>query len=222
MIRYLSHKLLPINPVYGSSSAKIEMRRVKSQANGDSSEEYWLGFQNHWGTHLDCPAHFFPEGAKANDYEPDFWHFHSPQGIEVKLEPGQLLKPNDLTHSIRENTDLLLLKSGWSRLRGQEVYSLENPGLDPSFGSWLRKKYASIRVIGFDWISVSSYKHREKGREAHRILLDPQGENHPILILEDMDLSEKLEHLKEVWVAPLRVQEIDSAPCTVLGVFDSR
>ena len=50
-------------------------------------------------------------------------------------------------------------------------------------------------MIGFDFISLSSYTHRNLGRKAHRAMLgkmDISGvQLDPILIIEDMDLSIK-------------------------------
>ena len=69
-------------------------------------------------------------------------------------------------------------------------------------GMSLRKEYSLIRAIGFDWISLSSYKNHELGREAHRIFLDPEKERHPILLIEDMVLFEDTENSKEVCVPP--------------------
>ena len=77
-----------------------------------------------------------------------------------------------------------------------------------------------VQAIGMDWISVSSFENRELGRQAHRAFLNRDGEGHPVLIIEDMDLSADLNGLREVWVAPLLVEGIDSAPCTIIGIFD--
>lgn len=219
MIRFLSHPLSAANPVYGSPSEPLELKEVMSIRKGDSSQVYWIGFENHWGTHVDCPAHFFSEAPKITDYKADTWFFHRPQVLLVDLEPGQLLGVRGLAGKIRPETDLVLFQSGWWRWRGEDRYSCENPGVDPELGTWLRKEYPSVRAIGFDWISLSSYLDRETGRRAHRAFLDPDTYGHPILILEDMDLSADLSALKEVWAAPLRVEEADSAPCTVIGVF---
>ena len=78
------------------------------------------------------------------------------------------------------------------------MYSCDNPGIHPEVGIYLR----------------------ELGREAHRAFLGQGGKNDPILIIEDMDLSCDLTKLRELWVLPLRVEKIDSAPCTVIGGFD--
>ena len=220
MIRYLSHKLSASIPVYGSTKATIQLREIKSIVSGDSCQTYWLGMENHWGTHVDCPAHFFTEGMKIADYEAKFWLFRKPQILSVNAKPGQIIGRKDLITEINPETDLLLLKSGWGKFRGEEIYSLQNPGLDPGLGLWLRKEYPSLRAIGFDWISLSSYTHRELGREAHKAFLNPEGVGHPIVIIEDMNISEYLNKLKEVWVVPLRVERIDSVPCTASGVFE--
>jgi hypothetical protein len=63
-------------------------------------------------------------------------------------------------------------------------------------------------------------ENRELGRQAHRAFLNPESDGYPILIIEDMDLSANLNGLKQVWVAPLLVEGIDSAPYTIIGIFD--
>ena len=51
------------------------------------------------------------------------------------------------------------------------------------------------------------------------MFLDRKGRNNPVLLIEDMDLSCDLTKLRELWVLPLRVEKVDSAPCTVIGGF---
>ena len=78
-------------------------------------------------------------------------------------------------------------------------------------------------MVGFDFISLSPYQNKEEGRKAHRTFLDPDGENQPVLIIEDMDLEGDLSFMKQVWVAPWLIKGVDSAPCTVLGlVWDEK
>lgn len=219
MIRYLSYPMKRINPVYGMKRKLIGLSPVKSLSRGDSSNTWSVTFENHQGTHVDCPAHFFKRGKKVTDYAADVWRFERPQVLDVSLDEGELLTTAHLRSRIRRDTDLLLLKSGWFRFRGQTKYSLRNPGIAPSFGTWLRTEQASVRAVGFDWISLSSYMDRETGRAAHRVFLNPKGKGLPVLVFEDMDLSADLELLKEVWAFPWRIEGLDSAPCTITGVF---
>lgn len=219
MIQYLSYPLSLNIPTYGSISEKLEVKKIKSIDQGDSCRTYWVGFQNHWGTHVDCPAHFFLKGKCITDFPCDFWLFKRPQVIEIDAEREQIIGTKDLPGEILPQTDLLLFKSGWGQFRGQKIYSCQNPGLHPELALWLRQRYPSIRAIGIDWVSVSSFKHRELGRQTHHAFLSDSGKSQPVMMIEDMDLSKNLENLSEVLVAPLLVETIDSAPCTVFGFF---
>ncbi|WP_333655110.1 cyclase family protein [Dissulfurispira sp.] len=220
MIRYLSHELSPHTPFYGLAERGLVTVKIKAMAEGASCDVHRITIENHWGTHIDCPAHFFPGGKGPCDYDAEYWLFRFPQVIHISVEPGGVVRKTDLITPLRATTDLLILQSGWGARRSSSMYSLQGPGLHPEIGTWLRKEYPCIRAVGFDWISLSSYAHRDVGREAHRAFLDPEGEGHPILVIEDMLLEDNLENLKHVWVVPLRVSGVDSAPCTIIGVFE--
>ena len=53
-----------------------------------------------------------------------------------------------------------------------------------------------------DFISLSSFAHREEGRRAHKAFLCPYGKGgidfDPILIIEDMKLAQYEENLKNI------------------------
>ena len=213
---YLSYPISEGMPVYGGI-AHVRVDRVKSIQNGDSSNVFCFALENHWGTHVDCPAHYFLGGNTIIDYTADFWVFTKPQIISLEVEQGQIISSKDLPADINADTDLVMLKSGWGKFRGNEIYYLNNPGFDPEFGLYIREHCPSVRAIGFDWVSLSSFAHRNTGREAHRNFLNPLLENHPIVIIEDMCLPDELEELSMVHVLPIRIQGIDSAPCTVIG-----
>lgn len=217
-MHFLSYTLGVDTPSYGSKS-KMIIRNEKSIKRGDSSETFNVTLSNHYGTHVDCPAHFFEKGLKVAEVKADFWWFRSPQIINAKLQAGELMGIGKVKNRVKRNTDLLLLKSNWSKVRGQRKYFVSNPGIDPSVGYYLRSSYPKLRAIGFDWISLSSYLNRPKGREAHQAFLNPKGKGRPIVIIEDMDLRKVTSRLKQVFVLPLRIKGIDSAPCTVLGKF---
>lgn len=218
-INYLSYPITKSMPVYGGS-AKPELSSLKAIKKGDSCNTWRMCFENHWGTHVDGPNHFFANGRKIIDYPADFWRFDNPQVLNARLEPGELLKWETIGDHIDADTDLLLLKSGWGQKRGSDLYWKENPGIHADVGIGLRHMNCAVRAVGIDWISVSSFAHREEGRKAHRAFLDPDGKEEPVLLIEDMDLSVDLTKLSRVFVAPLIVEGIDSAPCTVIGFFD--
>jgi len=218
MYQFLSHIYTRKQPAYGGT-AEVKIDQIKSINAGDTSNVSQFIMQNHWGTHVDGPNHFFENGKKIVDYPPEFWFFAKPQVIEVKLNQGEILAPGNWLNSIRRDTDILLFQSGWCKRRNDKSYTTENPGIHPDVGFYLRKNFPNLRMIGIDWISLSSYLDRELGREAHRAFLDPKGANKPILIIEDMDLSGNFDRLAAVWVVPIRMGQLDSAPCTVIGVL---
>jgi kynurenine formamidase len=214
---YLSYLLANEIPIYGGYSS-LNIKNIKSLHSGDSANVFSFTMENHWGTHIDCPAHFFENGLNVVDYSPKTWFFQKPFVLPLIMEENSLACPEDMD-KIPEGTDLLLIKSGFSCFRGTEKYTHNNPGLKPEVGIWLREAHPYVRAVGLDFISPSSYQNRALGKEAHRAFLDPDGPNEPILLIEDMDLSNDLSGLISVWIFPLRIGGIDSAPCTAIGVL---
>lgn len=215
---YLSHSLTNEIPVYGRN-ASLNFSKVKSIAKGDSVNISEFTMQNHWGTHIDTPNHFFDGANNITDYQAEFWLFKFPQIIKVTLKPAEILKLGDWINEINPNTDFLLFCADWSKLRKDQAYTVNNPGISPDVALHLRSNFPKIRAIGIDWISISSFQDRDIGRKAHKIFLDPSGPNNPILIIEDMDLSDCNFSLQELMVFPLRLNSLDGAPCTVIGGF---
>ncbi|MBF0553886.1 MAG: cyclase family protein [Nitrospirae bacterium] len=208
------------NPVYGgaeSGAESIEIQTRKSIDMGDAANVYSFTMENHWGTHVDAPNHFFNDGMKIYEYPPEFCFFKNPQVFRVSLQPSEVIQG---LRDVNPRTDLLLIQSDWCKLRHKEVYVKENPGIAPDVGFYLRRQCPHLRAVGLDWISVSPYTDRQLGRLTHRAFLDPDGQNAPILLIEDMNLSMELASLREVVVFPLRIDALDSAPCTAVGLFD--
>ncbi len=216
--RYLSHVMKDEIPAYGDV-ALLGIDKVKSIAGGDSANVYRFAVGSHHGTHIDAPNHFFEKGKKITDYPAAFWVFKKPVIVDVKLGPSEILKCGEWTKEIDRQADIALFRSGWSLARSEKKYSFENPGIHPEVALHLRKYYPRMRAIGIDWVSVSPYSDRALGRETHRAFLDPEGENAPLCIIEDMDLSGAPERLSEIFAFPLQVSNIDSAPCTIVGGF---
>lgn len=215
---YLSHPLNINQPVYGGAKGTMEISSLKAIGRGDSCHTFRVAFENHAGTHVDAPAHFFENAPAVVDYPAGFWIFENPQVLEFSVRPAQLLDVGVFEGKVRSSADLLILKTGFQSFRGKEEYACRNPGIAASVGFWLREHFPDLRAVGFDFISLSSYQNRPEGRLAHKAFLDPRGQGHPVVIIEDMDLQKDLSGIQRVIVAPLLVDGIDSAPCTVLGI----
>jgi len=217
---FLSYILDKKTPTYGNRN-KFEITKKSDICSGDIANDSFVSTTVHIGTHIDMPYHFYEKGQTIEDFNADFWMFKKPLIIELKSDnlviDEQLIKKLDLIEDI--GYDILIVKTGICNIRDKSEFWERNYGFHPDIYDYLIKNFKTIRVFGFDSISVSSFKNRMIGREAHRRFLNPK---QPILLLEDMDLKaiyEKIK-IKEIIVSPLRVSNCDGLPCTVFGVLD--
>lgn len=217
--RYLSYVLGNNVPIYGSNLL-LSVEKKRSIDEGDSTNISQANIGSHLGTHVDAPNHFFNLGKKIFEYPASTWIFRFPQVIDVSLDPCQILGCDEYINRIKDCSDIVLFRSGWSNKRKEKKYVDANPGISKRVALYFRKNFPCIRAIGIDWVSISSYQKRHLGREAHRAFLNPKGFNKPILIVEDMDLSGDISKLKEIYIFPLMIDDFDSAPCTVIGCFN--
>ena len=172
---------------------------------------------NHCGTHVDTPSHFFNNGKGVSEYPAKFWWFNHPCVLNIRAGKNRVINKEHFYGKIKGACDILIIKTGFGALRGRKSYSFENPIIHPEAAMWLRLNKPNIRAVGFDFVSAGSMSNRAMGREAHRAFLSPKGEGSPILLFEDMDLSQEIRGLKRVCALPIRIKHIDSAPCTILG-----
>jgi len=206
-------------PAYGGG-AGLSILTEKSLAQGDSCNVIRMTLSNHLGSHVDAPKHFIGDGDAIDAYGPSDWVFNAPWLVDLSpVNPGAVIDPSviDLAEGRDgrcSRTDLLLIRTGFEKWRGDEMYWRDGPGFSPDLADYLISALPHIKAIGFDCISLSSFRHRELGREAHRRFL---GSN--IRIFEDLALSQVSgrDSLMSVIALPLRIAGADGAPCTVLA-----
>ena len=213
----LSHVLDENTPSYGGRDKLIieQPSRIVEGRSANSSK--WTFTNNHLGTHIDVPRHFFDSGKTITDYSPRDWIFKKIQIIDIPCEKAMLIGIEEIKYNIKKNIDLLLIRTNYEKYRSIDKYWNDNPGLSPELGLWLRVNFQSIRAIGFDFISLTSWKFREIGKEAHKVFLNPNGNNQPIWIIEDMSLASINSKIVEVIVAPLFVKNCNGSPVTVFA-----
>lgn len=218
---YLSHVLRETTPLYGGAG-EIRINPTRSMKRGDTSNNSDLHFPAHAGTHVDAPRHFDPEGMTLDRYPLEYWHAERPWLVDCAADAGELLGlarlGNDV-EKIPEDCDLLLLRTGFERWRSRdpEAYSLRGPGLAHDVCDWLRRN-RRLKMLGLDFISVSSFAHREEGRRAHRALLAAHDSGaEPLLPVEDMALSRLATVPAELWIIPISFTEADGAPVTAIA-----
>ena len=210
----LSHTLNLATPGYGGH-AGFQREVVSCIDHGKSSNSERWQLSNHIGTHIDCPYHFSNLGKKLTDYQEADWVFLSPFLVTIQAQENQLISIEDLNTTIPKECDFLLIKTGFEYYRKEKVYWNNNPGLSPELGKWLRINRPTIKVVGFDFISLTAYQHRDIGKLSHQIFLTPDKSHDGIRIIEDMKLSVISTSPQRIIASPLLVEDADGAPVMV-------
>ncbi len=214
---YLSHFLNPDTPFYGGDGT-FQFEMLRSMESGDSCNAALWSFPNHAGTHIDFPWHFCHNGRKLHDYSADFWNFCTVALVD--LSEGKKLSeigPQQMEDCrLPSSIELLLIKTGHGFLRAELSFWQDGPIFRPELADYLRESCPKLRAIGMDTISISSWRDRTTGREAHRAFLCGTP---PILLIEDMDLTglNRDSLLTTVTITPLLVYNADASPCTVIA-----
>ena len=197
-----------------------KLKQAKCISKGDSCNTVELSLSNHTGTHIDFPAHFDIDGKTLSDYPARFWYTKKNICLFLEREflSGELIGSSQIQSLIkdkeRNDTEAVLLKTGFCKNREEEIYWKNPPGIDPKLPDFLRETFPMLRFFGMDLISVSSFANREAGRQAHKAFLK---HSRPILPIEDMNLCRLPETLSNMLIAPLYIQDADGAPCTVFA-----
>lgn len=214
---YLSYPLTESTPLYGNGKG-ILLESDQNQGKGDSCNTMKWSFPNHSGTHIDAPKHFDVNGKDISDYPAEFWIFKRIELVDISesLEDCQLIEPDIFPDFCAESLELILIKTGYEKFRGRDRYTLSPPGISAKVAPWIRQKYPTVRCIGMDLISVSSFANRSQGREAHKAFL---ADGNPILLLEDMTFNELPDRFifDEIIISPLIASTADGSPCTVFA-----
>ena len=213
----LSHRIDANTPTYGNRD-RFVLEKKTSIKNGDTANSYQMTFTtNHFGTHIDLPKHFFDNGKDINSYLPQDWIFKNVQLLNLPFENAGLINYNNIDGKISLETDILLIKTGYEKYRGTDKYWNDNPGIAPEVAEYLRQGFPKLRCIGFDFISLTSWKYRDEGKAAHQSFLNPESNGNPIWIIEDMALALINDQVKSLIVLPIFVNGMDSSPVSVLA-----
>ncbi|HQS67291.1 MAG TPA: cyclase family protein [Sulfuricurvum sp.] len=216
---FLSYTLHPKTPSYGNRNA-FKIEKQSSITQGGTANDSTITTTVHIGTHLDMPYHFFEDGQTIESYDADFFSFTKILFLEVQTK-ASIIKDEliDLLQNIEDKSyEILIVKTGACNYRNDQQYWERNYGFHPDIYDVIVKKFPDIRIFGFDTISVSSFQHRDIGKEAHKRFLNP---NKPILLLEDMDLTQvdAYTNFSSIIIAPLRIEQCDGLPCTVMATL---
>lgn len=212
---YLSHFYNEETPGYGGKK-DFSIDHTRCIDHGDKCNQFDFTMSNHVGTHCDFPYHFDKSGKKLSDYQVTDFIFTNVEIVNVEVKEGELIYCHHL-NKINPCVDFLILNSDFEKNRKEEIYWNNNPGLSAELASFLKANYKNLRAIGVDFISATSYNHKEEGRMAHLAFLgNINGE--PIIIVEDMSLCRiRNSKVKQIIMSPLLISDADGVPVTILA-----
>ena len=209
-------------PTYGNRDKFIIEPKSQISNGVGANTSSWTFTNNHLGTHMDTPHHFYNSGKKTLDYIAEDFCFDLIYFIEKNQVSGDLftLSEEEL-NQIPKKVEFLIIKTGYGAYRSLDKYHNDNPGLKSSLANVLKDRFSKLRVIGFDFISLTSWNHRDHGKESHLAFL---GERNNFLIVEDMDLNNVDKHTKfnSLIMAPLRTTHGNGGPVTIIADIDEK
>ena len=214
MMKLLSHNLNESTPEYANGDS-LKIFSICSMSNGDSCNKMGISLDLHTGTHVDYPRHFCNDGSSIDELDNyGIFSFSKWKLIEIEVEPRCLINDLGFTNlEIDNEVTLLLLRTGWESKRTEkENYALNGPGLHAELAVKLRQKFPSLLAVGFDFISLTSYAHREHGRIAHKEFLCNTG----LIVIEDVKLADFNEHEGTIQMVPWQIQGADGVPVTII------
>lgn len=215
----LSYILSPSTQAPGGRPA-VQVEVDESLNQGHLGNTFYYRAWNHAGTHIDAPAHMLADGQRIAEFPVSDFVFEHPRVIDVPRAADELIGSEDLARYAEKivGADLLLLRTGFScyRQSAPEIYRDHNPGLSVDVAQYLAgPSFHTLRAVGIDSISMAAANHLDEGVAAHKCLFARL--RHPILLIEDLDLTPDLSGLRRVIVAPHLIAGLDSAHCTVIA-----
>jgi len=217
----LSHPLTSASPLYPNTPGPV-ISSHRSITAGDTANTSLLTIHSHTGTHIDAPYHFCQDKTPLSFYLLNNTLITAPvRLIHIPVKPDLIITPDLIAphltglHSIAG----LLIKTGFGRYRTEspDTYVMHTPFIHPDVPALLRRCCPSLMLLGIDTISIAHPEQKETGRICHRAFLC---DNHPILLIEDMNLARCTTEMNEPFrltIIPFYTELSDGSPVIVIG-----
>lgn len=202
----VSVRLVPGMPVWPGDSV-VRADPLQRIAAGDHVNVTDLQHTSHTGTHLDAPWHYIDDAPRLESIE--IQRLIGPCFVADLTDLDDHVTDADLEAAeIPEGTRRLLLKTRNSAKWVNPTHQFDEDFLAvaPSGARWLVDH--GVDLIGVDYLSVERF---DGDGETHRTLLRAR-----MVIVEGLDLREVEPGKHHLTCLPLRLGDIDGAPCRVV------
>ncbi len=202
----ISVQLIPGMPVW-PGDGEVVAEPASRIAEGGHSNVTNLRHTSHTGTHLDAPWHFIDTGKKLHTILLD--RLIGPCVVSDFTSLDRDIEAADLEQAgIPAGTKRLLLKTKNSALwdKPRHSFHTEFIGVNPSGAHWLVDH--AVDLVGIDYLSIEPFAGND---ETHLTLLGAE-----LVIVEGLDLRAVEPGGYRLICLPLRLGEMDGAPCRVV------
>lgn len=209
-ISYTLNQKCPLYP----NTPPVIFEVYRSIECGDSANSSVISLSSHTGTHIDLPRHFCKNRETVIDLLDEETIFYPACCYDIPKNAGDPVTRSDLEDiPVPNDVEALIIRTGYFRFRNSkpEVYTTKNPWVHPEVSGYLRKNFPELKVFGLDTVSISNPAERLLGHESHRSFLC---EKPPIMLLEDLDLSNRslTGRLGKLTLYPVFLDELDGVP----------
>jgi len=209
----LTHTISEDMPVYpGTESPKLKVANIYEK---DGFKENLLTMSSHTGTHMDSPAHLFPERTTL-----DAFSIEQFVGKALVIDCSDLKEGERITmkciDEVKETADMaqfILFHTGWDKWWGTNSYFGEYPYITEGVCEYLissKKKGIGLDTIGIDPISDENLTIHKK-----------------LFYKTDMIIMENLTNLQKVGsklftlcALPVKFDNSDGAPIRAVAIMD--
>lgn len=206
----LTHTIEETMPVYpGTEKPRLETANTYEK---DYFKETRMTMYTHTGTHMDPPAHIFPEGKTLDQFPAEQF-----MGRALVIDCRDLKDGDAITmeHIRRygekaEQADFLLFNLGWDRYWGTDAYFGNFPCMDMEVLNYILA--GNYKGIGVDAISIDPIDDLTR----HRILFRETD----IVNIENLtNLHLCGEELFSFSCFPLKLRDCDGSPVRAVAWF---
>ena len=199
----LTHTIEETMPVYpGTQPPRLETANTYEK---DLFKETLVTMFSHTGTHMDPPAHIFPEGKTLDQFPADQF-----MGKALVIDCRDLKAGDAITMAhIRkygekaEQAEFLLFNLGWDRFWGTDAYFGAFPCMDDQVLNYILAGH--YKGIGVDTISIDPMNSLERHRKLFR--------ETEIVVIENLkDLHLCGNDLISFSCFPLKIGDCDGSP----------
>ena len=176
----------------------FEKEPIKSIEGNSHCNTARLSMSSHYGTHVDAPYHFEPEGLTLERL--DLNPFVGPVLVH-EVDTPRLIQPRHLPDLA--GVERILFKTPNSRFVADRVFHPDYTAVGLEAAQVLVQ--AGVKLVGIDYFSIEAYK--AEGHPVHHEFC-----SHGVIILEGVDLRQVPPGVFELIALPLKIECGDGSP----------